>query len=342
MIARFALGLVAVLLSGLPAQAQPVADFYRGKTVQLLIAYTAGGNYDLNARLLARHIGKHIPGNPTVVPQNYVGAGGLRLSNFLYNVAPKDGSVFGMVGRGTPMEPVLGNTAAQYDARRYVWLGSVSDEVSLCVSWHTSKVKSWDDLLTTPYVLGGQGPSSDNDMFALMLRNIFGAKIQLVPGYPGGNEINLAMERGEVDGRCGWSWGAIKTTRASWLAKKQINLVLQIALERASDLPADVTLVMDKARNERERQIMRVVFSRQQMAWPFAAPPDLPKERADALRAAFDATMKDPEYLADAKQRKLEVNPMGGAAINRLIDDLYATPAEVIALTRKAMSDSGK
>jgi tripartite-type tricarboxylate transporter receptor subunit TctC len=210
------------------------------------------------------------------------------------------------------------------------------------VSWRTSKVKGWDDLLTTPYVLGGQGPSSDNDMFALMLRNIFGAKIQLVPGYPGGNEINLAMERGEVDGRCGWSWGSIKTTRANWLANKQINLVLQIALERAPDLPESVALVVDKARNERERQIMRVVFGRQQMAWPFAAPPDVPKERADALRAAFDATMKDPEYLAETKARKLEVNPMGGAAINRLVDELYATPAEVIALTKKAMSDQGK
>ncbi len=147
MTARFAIGLVTILLANAPAHAQSVADFYRGKTVQLLIAYTAGGNYDLNARLLARHIGKHIPGNPNVVPQNFVGAAGLRLANFLYNVAPKDGTTIAMLGRGTPMEPLFGNTAAQYDARRYIWLGSISDEVSLCVSWHTSKVKNFDDLL---------------------------------------------------------------------------------------------------------------------------------------------------------------------------------------------------
>jgi tripartite-type tricarboxylate transporter receptor subunit TctC len=340
--ARFALGLVTILLALAPAHAQSVADFYRGKSVQLMIAYTAGGNYDLSARLLARHIGKHIPGNPTVVPQNYVGAGGLRLANFLYNVAPKDGSTIAMLGRGTPMEPLFGNKAAQYDPRRYTWLGTVSDETSLCVSWHTSKVKTFDDLLTTPFVVGGQGPSSDNDMFALMLRNIFGAKIKLVPGYPGGNEINLAMERGEVDGRCGWSWGAIKTTRANWLAKKQINLVLQIALRRAADLPPGVALVMERARNDRERKILQLMFSRQQMAWPFAAPPDLPKDRAAALRAAFDATMKDPEYLAEAKKRKLEVNPSDGATLNKLVEDLFSSPPDVVAATKAAISDGGR
>ena len=341
MTAWFALGLVTILLAMTPAHAQSVADFYRGKTVQLLIAYTAGGNYDLNARLLARHIGKHIPGNPNVVPQNFVGAAGLRLANFLYNVAPKDGTTIAMLGRGTPMEPLFGNTAAQYDARRYIWLGSISDEVSLCVSWHTSKVKSFDDLLTTPFVVGGQGPASDNDMFALMLRSVFGAKIQLVPGYPGGNEINLAMERGEVDGRCGWSWGSIKTTRATWLAKKQINLVLQIALQRAPDLPG-VALVMDRARSDRERKILRLMFSRQQMAWPFATPPDLPQDRVAALRGAFEATMKDPDYRAEALQRKLEVNPMGGAAVNQLIDELYATPPDVVAATKAAISEGAK
>ena len=334
-------GLATVLLAIAPAHAQSVADFYRGKTVQLLIAYTAGGNYDLNARLLARHLGKHIPGNPTVVPQNFVGAAGLRLANLLYKVAPKDGTTIAMLGRGTPMEPLLGNTAAQYDSRRYLWLGSVSDEVSLCVSWHTAKVKGFDDLLTTPFVVGGQGPASDNDMFAIMLRSIFGAKIQLVPGYPGGNEINLAMERGEVDGRCGWSWGSMKTTRAAWLANKQINLVLQIALQRAPDLP-DVALVMDRARNDRDRKILRLMFSRQQMAWPFAAPPDLPKDRAEALRGAFDATMKDPDYLAEAKQRKLEVNPVSGVALNQLIDELYATPPDVLAATKAAISEGAK
>lgn len=340
MIVRLALALVAVLLGSVPGRAQSVADFYRGKSIQLLIAYSVGGNYDLNARMLARYMGKHIPGNPNVVPQNFVGAAGLRLANFLYNVAPKDGMTIGMLGRGSAMEPVLGNNAAQFDSRRYTWLGSVSDEVSLCVTWHTSKIKTFDDMLSTPFVVGGQGSASDNDMFAYLLRNIFGAKLRVVPGYPGGNEINLAMERGEVDGRCGWSWGSIKVTRREWLETKRINLVLQIALERASDLPKSVPFIMDRAKNDRDRRILRLIFSRQQMAWPFAGPPNLPADRAAALRAAFDATMKDPEYLAEAEKRKLEVNPMRGEAINHLIDELYATPADVVAATKAAITET--
>ena len=282
-----------MLLAALPAQAQSVADFYRGKTVQMLIGYTAGGGYDLNARVLARHMGKHIPGNPNIVAQNMAGAGSLRLANFLYNVAPKDGTAIGMVGRGMAMEPLIGGSATQYDARRYAWIGSVSDQVSLCATWHTSKVKSWDDMLKTDFTVGGEGSGSDPDMFATMIRSLFGVKIRLVSGYPGGNEINLAMERGEVDGRCGWSWSSIKITKPDWLKNKRINLALQMALHKNSEL-ADVPLIMDFARNDRERQILKLVLSRQEMGWPFTAPPGLPKERADALRAAFDATMRGP------------------------------------------------
>jgi tripartite-type tricarboxylate transporter receptor subunit TctC len=341
MIARFAFGLIALLLTGSLAQAQSVADFYRGKTIQLLIGYTAGGGYDLNARVLARHMGKHIPGNPNIVPQNMAGAGSLRLANFLYNVAPKDGTAIGMVGRGMAMEPLIGGSATQYDARRYTWIGSVSDQVSLCATWHTSKVKTWDDMLKTDFTVGGEGSGSDPDMFATMIRSIFGVKMRLISGYPGGNEINLAMERGEVDGRCGWSWSSIKITKPAWLAKKQINLLLQMALHKNSELP-DVPLIMDLARNDRERQILKLVLSRQEMGWPFTAPPDLPKDRAAALRAAFDATMKDPDYLAEAKQRRLDINPMSGAAIDALIAELYATPPDVITTTKTTISEGTK
>jgi tripartite-type tricarboxylate transporter receptor subunit TctC len=341
MVARLALGILTVLFGTLSVAAQPVADFYRGKTVQLLIGYTVGGNYDLSARILAHHIGRHIPGNPTVVPQNMAGAGSLRLANLLYNVAPKDGTTFGMVGRGVSMEPLLGTDASKFDSRRYTWIGSVSNETSVCVSWRTSTIKSWNDMLLVPFTVGGQGPGSDDDMFTNMLRNIFGVKARLVAGYPGGNEINLALERGEVDARCGWSWGAVKTTRSDWLARKEINLILQIALRGASDLP-DVPLVTNFVKTDRDRQILRLILSRQQMAWPFTAPPDLPKDRAAALRAAFDATMRDPEYLAEAKQRGLEVNPMSGASIDNLIAELYNTPADVVAAAKAVMSEAGK
>jgi tripartite-type tricarboxylate transporter receptor subunit TctC len=338
MLGRLATVVCASVLAISSGHAQSVADFYRGKSVQLLIGYTGGGNYDLQARILARHIGRHIPGNPTVVPQNMPGAGSLRLANFLYNAAPKDGTTIGMIGRGLAMEPLIGVSKTQYDARRYTWLGSVSDEVSLCVTWHSAPVKTWDDMLKTDFTVGGQGSGSDPDMFAIMMRSIFGVKVRLVSGYPGGNEINLAMERGELDGRCGWSWGSIKVTRANWLRDKRLNLLVQIALQSTQEL-ASVPLIMDRARTDRERQILRLLLSRQQMGWPFLAPPDLPKDRAQALRAAFEATMKDPDYLAETKQRKLEVNPMTGAAIDKLIAELYATPADAIAATKAAISE---
>jgi len=272
------------------AQAQDPAQFYRGKSISLLIAYTSGGNYDLHARVLARHIGKHIPGQPSVVPQNFVGAAGLRLANFLYNAAPKDGTTIGILARGSSTEPVLGNSAAQFDARRYTWLGSVADEVSVCVSWHSSKVRAFEDLLTTRFIVGGQGPSSDANLFASLLRSTFGAKIQIVSGYPGTNEISLAMERGEVEGRCGWAWGSVKVSRGDWLTAKKINVILQIALQRAPDLPG-VPLIMDLARNEPERKMLRLMFSRQQMAWPFAAPPGAQDLGHKNLRVSFRASL---------------------------------------------------
>jgi tripartite-type tricarboxylate transporter receptor subunit TctC len=340
MLAKLAIALIPTLLAVTPAQAQPVAEFYRGKTVQLLIGYTPGGNYDLHGRVLARHIGKHIPGNPTVVPQNMSGAGSLRLATFFYNVAPKDGTAFGIIGRSVPVEPLLGSGSIKFDTRRFTWIGSVSDEHTVCAMWHTSKIKTWNDMLSTPFMVGSQGPGSD-EMFAYMIRSIFGVKLRVVAGYPGGNEINLAMERGEVDGRCGWSWGSVKATRSDWLTRKDIVLPLQIALKGAPDL-THVPLVANFARTDRDRRILQLVLSRQQMAWPFAAPPDLPQDRAAALRAAFDATMKDPEYLAETKQRGLEVNPMTGAEIDTLIGELYATPPESIAATKAAITDGGK
>jgi len=323
------------------AQAQQVADFFRGKTINLSIGYTSGGGYDLNARVLAKHMGRHIPGNPTVVPQNMPGAGSLRLANFLYSVAAKDGTALGMIGRGMAMEPLIGASQPQYDARRFTWLGSVSDQVSLCATWHTSPVKSWQDMLTTPFTVGGEGSGSDPDMFTTMIRNLFGVKVRLVSGYPGGPEINLAMERGEVDGRCGWSWSSIKITKPEWLAGKKINLLLQMALHKSRDLP-EVPLILDLARDERDRQILRLVLARQQMGWPFLAPPDLPADRAQALRQAFDATMRDAEYLAEAKQRALDVNPMTGAEIDQLVGELYRTSPDIIAATKSVIAEGAR
>jgi tripartite-type tricarboxylate transporter receptor subunit TctC len=345
MIARIALA-VAVALATLAlcaqaAHAQQLAEFFRGKTVTMLIGYTSGGGYDLYARVLSKHMGRHIPGSPSIVPQNMPGAGSLRLANFLYNAAAKDGLTLGMIGRGMPMEPLIGASQPQYDPRRFTWLGSGSDQVSLCATWQSSSVKSWSDMLSTPFTVGGEGSGSDPDMFATMIRNLFGVKVRLVSGYPGGNEINLAMERGEVDGRCGWSWSSIKITKPDWVSGKKINLLLQMALRKSTELP-DVPLIMDFARDERERQILRLILARQQMGWPFLAPPDVPSERAQALRQAFELTMRDPEFLAEARQRLLDVNPMSGAEIDKLVGELYQTPPDVIAATKAVIAEGAR
>jgi tripartite-type tricarboxylate transporter receptor subunit TctC len=339
--AGLALSLIALVLPLAGAHADPLADFYRGRNVTLIIGYSAGGGYDAYARVVARHLGRHIPGNPTVIAQNMPGAGSLRSANFLYNVAPKDGTVIGHFSRGLAMEPLIGTSATQFDARRFTWLGSGTDEVSVCATWHASPVKTWNDMLALPFTVGGEGSGSDPDIFAAVMKNAFGVKLKLVSGYPGTAEVALALERGEIDGRCGWSWSSLKRLKPDWIADKRINIVAQLALKKSPDLP-DVPLILDFATTDRQRQILKLVLSRQSMARPFAAPADLPADRKEALRRAFDATMADPEFLAEAKQRGLEVNPVSGAAIDKLVGELYETPADVIAEVRAVISEGAR
>ncbi len=320
-------GIIAAALALVsPARAQTPAEFYRGKTINLDIGSSVGGGYDIHGRLLARHIGKHIPGNPTVVPRNIEGAGGLRLANILYNSAPRDGTSFGIVFRSIPFDPLLGNKAAQFDATKFTWIGSTSNEVSICVAWHTTGVTSIDDLRTKEIVVGSTGTNADTSIFAKVINGVFGTRMKIVTGYPGGNEISLALERGELGGRCAWSWSAVKATRISWVEQKQVHIFVQLGLSKHPDLP-HVPLVVDLAKTADERDIARLVFARQQFAWPFVAPPGVPKDRAEALRAAFNATMQDKAYLAEAEKAKLEIMPVAGEDIERLIIELHATPA---------------
>jgi len=336
MLARAALGVVALLLMTPSARTQPVADFYRGKTIQMLIGYTAGGGYDLNARVLARHMGKHIPGNPNIVAQNMAGAGSLRAANFIYTAAPKDGTAFGTFARTTGINPLL-ESGATFDGTKFSWLGSVTDDVSICITWHTTAVKTWDDFLKKPVALGGQGPSSEPDIFARLYKNVFNAPIKLVAGYPGTNEITLAMERGEVDGLCGLSWSTIKTRHTQWLKDKKINLIAQASFKKVPEI-GDVPLVIEQTKDPEKLQILKLFLAAQEMARPFAAPPGIPADRKAALVAAFDATMKDPEYLADAKKLEIDVNPVSGKAIEDLLTELYATPKEVLKKAGEAVT----
>ncbi|MEA2904806.1 MAG: hypothetical protein QOI12_2193 [Alphaproteobacteria bacterium] len=328
---------IFALAPQLSAHAESVEEFYRAHPVTVVIGFPVANAYDTYGRAVARHLGKHIPGNPAVVPLNRPGAGSLTAANFLYNSAPKDGSTIGLFNRSIPLEPLMGNTQARFDGRKFTWLGSVGNEVSVCVGWHSVAVKSWSDLLTRDFVAGAASFSADTGVFALVLKNVFGAKIRIITGYPGGAEMSLAMEKGEIDGRCGWSWSGVKSTKPDWLSGRQINVLVQLGLQKSDELP-DVPLIMDLAANDEQRGILKVIFSRQEFAWPFAAPPDIPEDRSQALRDAFAATLKDPEFLDDARKIQIDVNPISGAAVERLIDDLYQTPEGVMAKVRNIIN----
>jgi tripartite-type tricarboxylate transporter receptor subunit TctC len=316
------------------ASAQSSPPFYQGKQIEFDINSSVGGGYDLYARLLARHMGKHIPGNPTIVPKNMVGASGLRLANWLASAAPRDGTVIGAVSRATAFEPLLGNKAAQYDGTKFAFIGSGNDEVSVCVTWHTSGVATFADALKTEVTVGASGGIGDDTyQFPALLDRMFGAKFKIVRGYPGGNEINLAMERGEVKGRCAIPWSTVKATRRDWIDDKKANFLMQFSLAKHPDLP-NVPLVTDLAKTDEQGKILKLIFGRQVMGRPFALPPGVPKERIAALRKAFDATMVDKDYLADAAKMKLEVKPVSGERIERLIDDIYKSTSP--AIVRKA------
>ena len=323
-VALFALGPLPV------ASAQSPADFYKGKTVDLYIGYSAGGGYDVYARALARHMGRFIPGNPTILAKNMPGAGSLVLANWLYNVAPRDGTAFGIIARGTAFDPLLGSTKAQFDASKFNWIGSMNDEVSVCVAWHTTDITTLEQVQRKELTVGGSGPVADTDQFPKVLNATIGTKFKLVTGYPGGNDVDLAMERGEVMGRCGWSWSSVIATHKSWIDDKKINVLVQLSLSKHVDLP-HVPLIMDFARTEEQKQIFKLVFARQPMGRPFLAPPGIPAERVAVLRKAFMDTVKSGEFLAETEKMQLEINPVSGEAVQKIVQEVYRTPKAVAA-----------
>jgi tripartite-type tricarboxylate transporter receptor subunit TctC len=326
-LAKYFGSLAVVAALALPAHADPVADFYKSHTVTMLVGYTTGGGFDLYARSVAAHIGKYIPGHPTVIVQNMSGAGSLKAANYIYNVAPKDGTVFGLV-RAPVMEPIIGSHGAAFDATKFTWIGSGTSDLTICGFIGNPKIKTLTDAEKYPATVAGSGPGSDEDMFTKILDNLFGLKLQLVSGYPGGAEMLLAVERGEVDGRCGWSYSSIKITKPDWIAQKKLKVLAVLALERAPELP-DAPAIMEFAKTERQKKILRLVLNCQIMGRPFAAPPNVPADRAAALRKAFEDTMKAPVFMAEMKTRKMEVSPLDWQKIDALMKELYATPKDI-------------
>jgi tripartite-type tricarboxylate transporter receptor subunit TctC len=315
--------------------AQGVGDFYKGRDIDLYIGYSVGGAYDLYARVIGRHLGAHIVGNPTPVPKNFEGAGSLRLANFLYRVAPQDGSAIGTIGRGIAFDPLLIGQGDAFDAQKFSWIGSANNEVSVCVARSDSGIAKFEDLFTKELTVGGTGTSADTDQFPRVLNHVLGTHFKIVEGYPGGNDVMLAMERGEVQGRCGWSWSSVKSTHKSWIDDNSMTVLVQLSLSKHPELP-DVPLVMDFAKTDKQRQILKMVFARNVMGRPYLAPPNLPADRLAVLRDAFMATMVDKDFLAEADKTQLEINPVSGADVDALVKDVYATPTDVVAEAKAA------
>jgi tripartite-type tricarboxylate transporter receptor subunit TctC len=330
--------IAAVSALSCAAFGQSVEAFYKANRLTVVIGYTPGTVYDLYTRSIARHIGKHLPGKPTVIAQNMPGAGSMKAANFIYGNAPKDGSQIATFARGLAMQPLLNDQGVQYDAMKMNWLGSPSTEVSVVFSWHTTPFKTVDDLFTREMLVPATGTGADSAIFPYVLNGILGTKFKVVSGYPGASETMLAIERGEADGSAAMSWGNFTSAKQDWLRDKKVNVLLQLAIKKHL-LLANVPLVMDLAKSEADKKVLELIFSRQSMAYPYAAPPNVPADRLQSLRQAFDATMKDPEFLADMQQQKLDLDPLSGDEMQALIKSAYASSPDVIARAKSAIAD---
>lgn len=282
------------------------------------------------ARLLARYIGKHIPGQPTVTVNNMPGAGSLRLANWIYSAAPADGTAFGTIGRGIPFDQLLGRPGIQFESQRFTWIGSMNDEVSVCVSMASSGVKSFDELKHKPLIVGAAGAGNDADVFARVINTILGTKMQIITAYPGGNEVVLAMERGEIEGRCGWSWSSIKAGHPSWLSEKKIHVLVQLGLNKHSDL-SDVPLITELAKTDHDRRSLALVFARQSLGRPFLGPPGIPKERAAILRSAFMKTLAENDLRNEGDRRQIELVPISGEQVENIINKVFSETTPELA-----------
>jgi hypothetical protein len=313
-----------------------VADFYAGRTINVMVGFGPGGGYDFYARVLARHLGAHVPGHPTVVVQNLPGAAGMGLANSLYNVLPKDGTTFGTFNRTIPLDPLLDGSRAQFDPLKFNWLGSPSNEISACIGWHAARAKSVEDLRTTEMLMAGTGPAADATMYPKLFSHVLGLKFRVINGYQGAADSVLAMEKGEVEGFCPWGWASIESSRPEWLRDHKIIPLMQLGMRKHPAHP-DVPLALDLAQTPADRQALELMLSPTLFARPFAAPPGVPPERMAALRAAFRETIADPAFLADARKMKLEIEYVSDTEVVELLKRLYTTPPDVVERVKAAV-----
>ena len=335
---RILLALAALFVAAAaPAHAQQdVAEFYKGKTIRIIVGVGVGSGYDINARVLARHFADHIPGNPTVIVQNQPGAGSLTMTNALYNTGPFDGTVIGASFNGMPTTPLLQPSGARFDPNKLVWLGSTNRETQVTYVWHTAPVTKLADLFTTELIVGAQAPGSTQYDFPVLVNHLFGTKFKVVTGYESTPKIHLAMESGEVQGNGASNWSTLKAINSNWLEEKKVRLIAQWALKKNAEL-VDVPLILDLAKTEADKQALELALARLEFGRPFFLPPNVPAERVEALRRAFDATLKDKAFLADADKSKIELDPLTGEQVAALVEQVSRTPADIAARVRSAL-----
>ncbi len=339
MLARI-LALVAPLLLANLSYADPIAEFYAGKTISIAVGMSPPDQHDNDARLLSRHMGKYIPGSPAIVVQNMPGAGGLKVVQYTATVAPRDGTTFAISQRGTMMMPLLKYPEGNFDPRKFTWIGTRSGETSIVVLWHKVPVNTIDDVRKRETIVASTGGGADSNTLPFIYNETLGTRFKAVTGYSSGGDMNLAMERGEVDGRVGWSVGAMRGTKEDWYRGNLVKVILQHGLRRNPEL-GSVPLAQDLAKNENDRKLLELFAARQEIGFPVFGPPGIPADRADALRVAYDKTMKDASYIAEVNKMNVELAPISGAEMQVLVEKIYDTPAPIVDRAREILMRSG-
>jgi tripartite-type tricarboxylate transporter receptor subunit TctC len=332
----YLLATAALAAVAMPAAAQGPAEFFKGKTITINIGFPPGGGYDANARMLARHFGKHVPGNPNIVAANMPGAGSLVAANTVYNTAPKDGTALVIFAASVAVEAILGNPAIKFDPLKYNWLGSMAQEVAYCGVWQKPGVAgNWAEVMQKETIFGGGAPAAITSQHPTILKNVLGAKIKVIPGYRGTADINLAMQKGEVNGGCGMFGSSIKSQWSQYLTSGQLKLVLQMGASKSKDF-GDIPAAMDFAKSEDDKAVLEIHFGQLLLSRPVAAPPGVPDDRIAALRTAFDATMKDAEFLAESRKAGLDIDPVSAADALALLKRFAAYPRTALDRARAA------
>ena len=331
-----AIGAAAAALTPVTA---PAADFYAGKTIDMVVGTSAGGGFDTYARTIARHMPRQIPGAPTFIVKNMPGAGSAKATAFIHSLAPKDGTVIGAVFPGAIMEPLLGDkTQAPYDPVKLQYVGTADNGTRICFTWHTSQIKTFEDALRRKAVMGASAAGGSSRDYAFMHTKLNGAQFDVVSGYRGGAEILLALERGEIDGTCGFEWSSLKTQRPDWLRDKKVNIIVQVALEPEATLTEmGVPRITGFTNSEEDRKAMELIIGQQVFSRPYILPPDTPASQVKLIRDAFMKTLADGEFRADAERSRLDIAPISGEKVQALVEGLYSAPAAVVEKAKAAV-----